>query len=171
MHREGSRPVLFNLRTKVPPSWSGMYVRYFGVRAIIALTLFTVISVILCGPSYASEELQSGNRYKIDGPVYLSSVYRDLNNRQLNRQMAYGTLTAVRFSGPEVAFQCKVPVGTIMTIVGPAPKRLPLPFYANRYFVRLDPIDAPSELDVILELNRGIEGSLDGLNPELFSRQ
>ena len=170
MHQEVSRPVLFNLRTKVPLSWSGMYVRYFGVRAIIALTLFTVISVILCGPSYASEELQPGNRYKIDGPVYLSSVYRDLNNRQLNRQMAYGTLTAVRFSGPEVAFQCKVPVGTIMTIVGPAPKRLPLSFYAKRYFVRLDPMDAPGELDVILELNRGIEGSLDGLNPELFSR-
>jgi hypothetical protein len=85
--------------------------------------------------------------------------------------MAYGTLTAVRFSGPEVAFQYKVPVGTIMTIIRPAPKRLPLPFYANRYFVRLDPTDVHSELDVLLELNRGIEGSLDGLNPELFSRK
>ena len=58
-----------------------------------------------------------------------------------------------------------------MTIISPAPKRLSLPFYANRYFVRLDPIDEHSEIDVILELNRGMEGSLDGLNPELFSRQ
>ncbi len=57
-----------------------------------------------------------------------------------------------------------------MTVIGPAPKRLPLPFYANRYFVRLDPVDVHSELDIILELNRGIEGSLDGLNPELFDR-
>ena len=41
--------------------------------------------------------------------------------------------------------------------------------FANRYFVRLDP-DLSRGLDIILELNRGIEGSLDGLNPELFER-
>jgi len=57
-----------------------------------------------------------------------------------------------------------------MTILGPAPKRVSLPFFANRYFIRLDPMEMPSELDVILELNRGIEGNLDGLNPELFSQ-
>lgn len=57
-----------------------------------------------------------------------------------------------------------------MIIIGPAPKRVSLPFFANRYFVRLDPADLPSEIDIILELYRGIEGSLDGLNPELFSR-
>ena len=83
--------------------------------------------------------------------------------------MAVGSLTAVRFSGPEVAFQCEVPVGTIMTIIGPAPKAWHLPFLANRYFVRLDP-DLSRGLDVVLELNRGIEGSLDWLNPELFNR-
>ena len=137
----------------------------------IAFILFAVISAIFCGPSYASEELQPGNRYKIIGPVYLSGVYLNLNNRQLNRQMAIESLTSVRFSGPEVAFQRVVPVGTIMTIIGPAPKRISLPFLANRYFIRLDPMEPPSELDVILELNRGIEGSLDGLNPEYFSRQ
>jgi hypothetical protein len=170
MYREAARPVLFDLRTRVPPSWSGMPVRYFWVRAIIAFNLFTVISAIFCVPSYASEELQAGNRYKIVGPVYLSGVYRDLNNRQLNRKMAVGSLTAVQFSGPEVAFQRIVPAGTIMTIIKLASKRVPLPFFSKRYFVRLDPADLPSELDVILELNRGIEGSLDGLNPELFSR-
>ena len=136
----------------------------------IALILFAVIGVIFCGPSYASEELQPGNRYKIVGPVYLSGIYLNLNNRQLNRQLAIGSLTAVRFSGPEVAFQRVVPVGTIMTIVGPAPKRVPLPFLANQYFIRLDPMEPPIEFDVILELNRGIEGSLDGLNQRLFDR-
>jgi hypothetical protein len=141
---------------------------YAIVRARIAFTLFAVIS-IFCGPSYA-EELRTGNRYKIVRPVYLSGVYRDLNNRQLNRQLAFGSLTAMRFSGPELAFQCIVPVGTIMTVIGPAPKRVPLPFFADRYFVRLDPTGQSGELDVILELNRGIEGSLDGLNPEIFSR-
>lgn len=140
------------------------------VRASIAFTLFAVVGAIFCGPSYA-EELQPGNRYKIIGPVYLAGIYRDLDKRQLKRGLAVESLTAVQFKGPEVAFQRRVPLGTIMTIIGPAPKRLPLPFYANRYFVRLDPKDPPSDLDVILELNRGIEGSLDGLNPELFSRE
>jgi hypothetical protein len=143
---------------------------YAIVRTSITFTLFTVIGAIFCGLSYASEQPQPGNKYKIVGPVYLSGVYRNLNNRQLNRQMAFGSLTAVRFSGPEVAFQRVVPVGTIMTIIGPEPKRVPLPFFADQYVIRLDPTELSSELDVILELNRGIEGSLDGLNPEIFSR-
>jgi hypothetical protein len=139
------------------------------MRASIVITILTVISIIFYGLSSASEELQAGNRYKIVGPVYLSGIYRNLNNRQLNRQMAVGSLTAVRFSGTEVAFQCEVPKGTIMTIIGSAPKVWHLPFLANRYYVRLDP-DLSRGLDVILELNRGLEGNLDGLNSEFFSR-
>lgn len=141
---------------------------YAIVWAAIAFTLLTVSSTIFCGISYASEQPQAGNRYKIIGPVYLSGIYLKLNNRQLNKQAAVGSLTAVQFSGPEVGFQCKVPVGTIVTIIGPAPKRLPLFFYANRYFIQLDS-DLSRGLDVVVELDRGIEGSLDGLNPELFS--
>ena len=142
---------------------------YSIVRTTIAFTLFTVSSTIFCGISYAVDQPQPGNRYKIVGPLYLSGIYLKLNNRQLNKQAAVGSLTAVQFSGPEVGFQCKVPVGTIVTIIGPAPKRFPLFFIANRYYVRLDP-DLSRGLDVELELNRGIEGNLDGLNPELFSR-
>ncbi len=48
-------------------------------------------------------------------------------------------------------------------------KTLPPFFIANQYFIQLDP-DLSRGLDVELELNRGIEGSLDGLNPELFER-
>jgi len=140
------------------------------VRASVAFTLFTMIGAISCGPSYASEQPQPGNKYTIAGPVYLSGIYRNLNNRQLNRQMAFGSLTAVRFSGPWVAFQCQVPIGTIMTIIGSAPKVWHLPFLANRYFVRLDP-DLSRGLEVDLELNRGIEGSLDGLNPKIFRKE
>lgn len=142
---------------------------YAIVRVTIAFTLFTVSSTIFCGITYAGEQPQAGNRYKIIGPLYLSGIYKNLNNRQLNRDMAVGSLTAVQFTGPEVGFQCKVPVGTIVIIVGPAPKRLPLFFYANRYFIKLDP-DLSRGLDVVLELDRGIEGSLYGLNPKLFSR-
>ena len=143
---------------------------YYGiVRATIMFMLFTVTGTIFYGISYASEKPQPGNRYKIVGPVYLSGIYLKLNNRQLNKQAAVGSLTAVQFSGPEVGFQCEVPLGTIVTILGPAPKRLPLFFYANRYFIQLDP-DLSRGLDVVVELDRGIEGSLDGLNPELFGR-
>ncbi len=143
---------------------------YAIVRATIALTLFTVIGTIFCGLSYADEQPQPGNRYKIIGPVYLMAVYDSLNNRQVSRETARAYLhSMLYYNKASVAFQCQVPVGTTMTIIGPAPKVWHLPFFANRYFVRLDP-DLSRGLDVILELNRGIEGSLDGLNPELFRR-
>ena len=98
------------------------------------------------------------------------AVYDSLNNRQISRETARAYLHSKEYAQKSwVAFQCEVPVGTIMTIIGLAPKSWYRPFSANRYFVRLDP-DQSRGLDVELELNRGIEGSLDGLSPELFSR-
>lgn len=144
---------------------------YAIVRATIALSLFAVIGTIFCGFSYASEKLRPASRYKIVRPVYLMAVYNSLDNKQLSRETARAYLHATRYYNKSwVAFQCEVPAGTIMTIIGPAPKVWSLPFFANRYFVQLDP-DLSRGLDVILELNRGIEGNLDGLNPELFSWQ
>lgn len=143
---------------------------YAIVRAIIAFTLFTVTGTIFCGLSYSSDQPQPGSRYKIIRPLYLMAVYDSLNNRQVSRETARAYLHSMRYyEKASVAFQCEVPAGTVMTIIGPAPKVWHLPFLADRYFVRLDP-DLSRGLDVILELNRGIEGSLDGLNPELFSR-
>lgn len=141
------------------------------MRTSIAVTLFTIIiSVIFYGLSYASEELQAGNRYKIVLPVYLTATYESLNNRQISKETARAYLESMQYAKTSwVAFQCEVPAGTIMTIIGPAPKVWHLPFLANRYFVRLDP-DLSRGLDVVLELNRGIEGTLNGLNPKLFSR-
>lgn len=145
---------------------------YAVVRAtIIMFMLFTVSSDILCGLSYASDPPQPGNRYKIIRPAFLMAVYDSLNNRQISRETTRAYLHSMRYyEKASVAFQCEVPAGTIMTIIGPAPKVWYLPFLADRYFVRLAP-DLSRGLDVILELNRGIEGSLDGLNPKLFSRQ
>ena len=136
----------------------------------IAFALFAVISAIFCVPSYAGEELQPGSRYRIVKPVYLMAVYDSLNNRQLSKETARAYLHSMQYyNKAEVAFQCEVPAGTIMTIIGPAPKVWHIPFFASRYFVRLDP-DVSRGLDIELALNRGIEGSLDGLNPELFGR-
>jgi hypothetical protein len=143
---------------------------YAIVRIIIAFTLFIVSSTIFCCPCCASEEPLPGSRYKIVRPVYLAAEYFSLNNRQVSRETARAYLESKQtYQKSWVAFQCEVPVGTIMTIIGPAPKVWSLPFFANRYFVRIDP-DLSRGLDVVLELNRGIEGNLDGLNPELFSR-
>lgn len=140
------------------------------MRITIALTLFTIVSFIFCFFSYANEKLQPGRQYKIVSPVYLVAVYDSLNNRQLSRDTARAYLEAVQLARRSYqAFQCEVPAGTIMTIVSPAPKVWHLPFFADRYFVRLEP-DLSRGLDIILELNRGMEGNLDGLNPELFSR-
>ena len=142
---------------------------YLIFRASIALTLFTVIC-IFCGPTYA-EELQPGSRYKVVRPVYLRAEYYSLANKQVSKETARAYLHPMEYAMKHsVAFQIKVPAGTIITIIDPAPKVWHFPFfYADRYFVRLDP-DLSRGLDVVLPLDRGIEGSLDGLNPELFSR-
>ena len=138
------------------------------VRASIALTLVTVISHFY-NQSYAAD-LQPGNRYKLVRSVYLAAAYDSLNNRQLSRETARAYLFSQQLPKRVwMAFQSEVPVGTTMTIIGPAPKVWHLPFLASRYFVRLDP-DVSRGLDVELELDLGFEGGLDGLNPALFSR-
>jgi hypothetical protein len=143
---------------------------YAIARTLIAFVLFTVIVTMFCGVSCANERPQPGNRYKIVRPLYLAAEYYNLGNRKISRETARAYLEPKQYyKKSRAAFQCEVPVGTIMTIIAPAPKVWHLPFMANRYFVQLD-TDLSRGLDVVLELNRGIEGSLDGLNPELFSR-
>ena len=141
---------------------------YSIFRASIAFTLFTVIC-IFSGPSYA-EELQPGSQYKIVRPMYLMAVYDSLNNKQVSRETARAYLHPMKYAMKRaVAFQSEVQTGTIMTIIGPAPKIWHLPFFADQYFVRLEP-DLSRGLDVVLSLDRGMEGSLDGLSPEFFNR-
>jgi hypothetical protein len=114
--------------------------------------------------------LQPESRYKLISPVYLMAVYDDVDNKQLSRETARAYLYSIELAHRYfTAFQTEVPVGTIMTIIGPAPKIWYLPFAADRYLVRLEP-DVSRGLDVELALDRGMEGSLDGLNPKLFCR-
>jgi len=127
-----------------------------------------VLSAVFCGSIYAGEP-EIGNKYKNVQPLYLMAVYDSLNNRQIGRDTARAYLNAAEYyKSSWVAFQVKVPAGTIVTIIEMIPKAWYLPFSANRYFVRLEP-DLSRGLDVELELNRGIEGHLDGLNSKLFS--
>ena len=135
-------------------------------RANLAFTL-AAISAVLCGSIYAGEP-QIGNKYKSVQPLYLMAVYDSLNNRQIGRDTARAYLHAMEYyESSWVAFQSKVPEGTILTVIGKAPKPWYRPFSAKLYFVRLEP-DLSRGLDVELELNRGIEGHFDGLNPKIF---
>lgn len=145
-------------------------IHYAIIRIMITAILFTVSSTIFCDPSYSSEDLQPGSRYKIIKPLYLMAVSDNLDHGKISKETARAYLHSKEYYKKHfVAFQCEVPVDTIMTIIGPAPKVWNLPFLANCYYVRLDP-DPSRGLDIELELNRGIEGSLDGLNPKLFER-
>ena len=141
------------------------------LRLVITFIIILILGILFYFLWFDNEKLRYGNRYKIVSPIYLVGVYNSLNNKQLSEETAVSYLEAVESAKRSFhAFQCEVPVGTIMVINGSAPKVFPLPFFANRYFVSLDP-DLSRGLKVIIALNRGIEGSLDGLNPELFHRQ
>jgi len=141
------------------------------MRAIFITKLLLVFSIIFCGQSHANDSPQPGDKYIVLKPLYLMATYNDLNVRQLNNKHAKAYLhTTQYYNKAEVAFQRTVPTGTTMTIVSTAPKVWRIPFFADRYFIHLDP-DLSDGLDVILELNRGVEGSLDGLSPDLFDRR
>lgn len=125
--------------------------------------------VTLCSPGYA-KELKADQKYKIIKPVYLIGEYNDRGNKSVSKDTAKAYLEpSLRAKMSYTAFQTQVPAGTIMTVVEPAPKPWYLYFQGDLYFVKLDP-DLSQGLNVIIQLDRGMEGNLDGLNPELFGR-
>jgi hypothetical protein len=143
-----------------------------ALRFCLLLTLLVMV-VTSCRSGDANESLQPGDQYEIIRPIYLTAWYNSLNNKQISKEAARAYLDAKHMADRVWhAFRSEVPAGTIMTIIGPAPKVRYFLFFtskAKRYFVRLEP-DPSRGLDVELELDRGIEGSLDGLNPKLFRR-
>jgi hypothetical protein len=130
---------------------------------------FIMIIFFFFSRGYA-EELKAGQKYKIVKPVYLIGEYNERSNKSLSKETAKAYLeSASRAKMSFTAFQTEVPVGTIMTIISPAPKPWYLYFYADQYFIKLDP-DLSQGLEVKFQLDKGMEGNLDGLNPEIFSR-
>lgn len=137
-------------------------------RAQIAFTLFAIL-VIFCRIGYA-EGLQAGKKYKIIKPLYLMGVYDDIGNKKLSKETARAYLYANKhYKKSYVAFENEVPVGTVVTIIGLAPKPWYLFFNEDHYFIKLEP-DISQGLEVKLPLHSSMEGNLDGLNPEIFSR-
>jgi hypothetical protein len=140
------------------------------VRVVSTITVLVIFNIVFFSHCYADGNLQAGSQYKVINPVYLMATYNSLNNRILSKETARAYLHSTKYyKKAEVAFQLEVPTGTVITIISSAPKLWGIPFFADRYFVQLSP-DLSRGLDVVLELNRGIEGTLDGLNPKLFSQ-
>ena len=127
-------------------------------------------AILLYGIDCASEELQPRKRYEIIRPVYVMGVYNSLNNRKLSKETARAYLHSEKYANKSyTAFHHIIPTGTIMTIIGPTPKPWYYFFLDDHYFVKLEP-DLAFGLDTEITLDRGMEGSLDGLNPEIFKR-
>lgn len=142
-----------------------------AIKASFVLIFIVVACNYFCSFASANEYPQPQEQYKIIRPIYLMATYNDLNKKHISKETARAYLHSKRYyDKSEVAFQNEVPAGTIMTIIGPAPRVWHLPFLSERYFVQLEP-DLSRGLDVVIELNRGIEGNLNGLNPNLFDRQ
>ena len=128
-----------------------------------------MIIFFLFSRSYA-EDLKEGQKYKIIKPIYMAAWYKSLGNKKINKDNADVYLAVSKNADrPYIGFQTEVPVETVMTIIGPAPKKWYLFFQGDFYFIKLEP-DLSQGLDIKLQLDRGIEGSLDGLNPAIFSR-
>ena len=128
-----------------------------------------MMSLIVFSTSYATD-LKAGQKYKIVKPVYLIAEYNSRSDKTLSKDTAIAYLeSASRAQMSYMAFQNEVPAGAVMTIIGRAPKPWYLYFQGDIYFVKIDP-DMSQGLEIKIQLDRGMEGNLDGLNSEFFSR-
>jgi len=128
-----------------------------------------VLSTSLSFPSESSaapgdNKLRIGQKYEIVGELYAHSVCDDLRSRDVS----IISLVPLRLTGPEIVSRQLVPIGSILTIVDKVPKRIFAFLYPDRYIVRVNAIDAPAGIPVIVDLSRGIEGKSDALNPLIF---
>lgn len=130
------------------------------------LTMPTGVLIYVLGSLAIKEAFSVGVR-----SLYLMGVYDDVGNKKLSKETARAYLYANKhYKKSYVAFENEVPVGTVVTIIGLAPKPWYLFFNEDHYFVKLEP-DISQGLEVKLPLHSSMEGSLDGLNPEIFSRE
>tara|TARA_B110000503_G_scaffold19327_1_gene28797 strand:- start:3890 stop:4348 length:459 start_codon:yes stop_codon:yes gene_type:complete len=140
------------------------------MKSVSMLAVSTVACAILFQLGCVDEKLKPGSRYIVNQPMYLMAVYDSLDQKEISKETARAYLHAVQYyDKSDVAFQYEVPTGTTVTVLRRAPKVWALPFFANRYFVTLEP-DVSRGLDIVLEVDRGIKGEMDGLNSELFGR-
>lgn len=119
-------------------------------------------------PCLAEEQLV-GKKYITKIPIYIMAEYNDLDNKVINKEMARAYLHPVQLANRYfTAFQCEVPKGTTITILGRSPKPWYRFFSYEFYIVSLDP-DPSRGVEVKLPLSDSFKGTIDGLNSEIFS--
>ena len=110
------------------------------------------------------DEVTIGQQYEIVGELYAHSVVDDLNSRVVS----FISLIPLRLTGPEIISRHLVPTGSILTIIEKAPKRFFAFLYPDRYIVRVNTIEAPAGISIVIGLSRGVEGKSTALNPLIF---
>ena len=133
----------------------------------LAWLLAFPVSLLFPFPTNAaldSNDLKIGQKFEVVGEIYAHRVYHDLNTRVVSIII----LERVRLSGPEIESRKQVPIGSIVTVLEKAPKRLFSFLYPDRYIVRVSSIDAPAQIPVVIDLSRGLEGQTTVLNPLFF---
>lgn len=134
-----------------------------------ALTRVSALFVLVTSPSPisgapGSNDLLTGQKYQIVGQLYAHNVSDDLKSRTVSTV----TLVPLRLTGPEIISRKLVPKGSVLTIVGKAPKKAFAFLYPDRYIVSINTVDAPTGVPVVIDLSRGIEGKSTVLNPQIF---
>lgn len=136
---------------------------------IISFLIPLIIGNFIWSVGYA-DTLQPGSKYKIIRPIYIMATYNSRKDKILSKNTARAYLDTEKLATKSyTAFQVEVPRETVMTITSPIPAPWYLPFSEKRYLVSLDP-DLSQGLDIELAVARGMEGNLDGLNADIFSR-
>jgi hypothetical protein len=98
------------------------------------------------------------------GKLYAYGVAEDIDTGQLS----VISLKSLNLSGVEIISRQLIPKGSIMTIVGRGPKRFLEILYSDRYIVRVEGLDAPAGIPVVITVSCGNQGQSTALNPAIF---
>lgn len=140
------------------------------IRCAVLPVVFLVTSMGSVFSVAGDVQLQPGSRYKIVRPVYLMAVYESMDAKRAAKGAKLAYLQPEKYAKTRwVAFQCEVPAGTVVTIIGPAPPAKDLWRRYDAYYVQLEP-DPSRKLDVIIQLFRGFADTSGGLSVDFFER-
>jgi len=134
-----------------------------GLRWLLVL-LIALSSALEANTAAGNDDALIGQKYEVVGELYALSVAHDLNSRLVSIII----LEPRRLRGPEIISSQLVPTGSILTILEKAPKKLFAFLYPDRYIVRVNTIDPPAGIPIVIDLSRGIEGKSTALNPLIF---
>jgi hypothetical protein len=135
----------------------------------VGLGWLLVLLIALSSPlethtAAGNDEVRIGQQYEIVGELYALSVADDLDSKVVS----IIALVPLRLRGSEIISRQLVPTGSILTIVEKAPKKLFAFLYPDRYIVRVNTLDAPAGIPIVIDLYLGIEGKSTALNPLIF---